>query len=217
MLIPESCTNYLLWLEAPRYDTWCKIQVLIVERSPFIQLSYTERHRTLDVYEAISLRKSVRAFQERGVPEAIVTRLLEAARIAPSASNRQEWRFVVVRDADTRKRLAQAACEQKFISEAPVVLACCADTDNHVMTCGQLSYPIDVAIAVDHITLCAATEGLGTCWIGAFYEDKVKDILRIPPPIRVVGLLPIGYPQDPSLKIKLRLPLEKTVKYEQWG
>jgi len=171
----------------------------------------------LDVYKAISLRKSVRAFQEKDVPEIIITRLLEAARIARSASNRQVWRFVVVRDVDTRKRLSQAACRQKFIAEAPVVLACCAETDDHVMACGQLCYPIDVAIAIDHITLCATAEGLGTCWIGAFYEDQVKEILHIPPHIRVVELLPIGYPQDPSPVVKKRLPLENIVKYEQWS
>jgi nitroreductase len=84
------------------------------------------------------------------------------------------------------------------------------------MTCGQASYPIDVAIAIDHITLCAASEGLGTCWIGAFYEDEVKKILAIPPEIRVVALLPIGYPQDPSPVRKFRLPLEKIVMPESW-
>ena len=150
------------------------------------------------------------------MPEETVTRLIEAARLAPSASNRQEWRFVVVRDADARKKLAQAARRQTFVAEAPVILACCAETDNHVMACGQLCYPIDVAIAIDHITLCAAAEGLGTCWIGAFYEDQVKEILHIPTNIRVVELLPIGYPQDPSPVEKRRLPLENIVKYERW-
>ena len=176
-----------------------------------------KRRKILDIYEAIYRRKSVRAFQEKDVPEEIITRLLEAARMAPSASNRQEWRFVVVRDLRTRKALSQAACGQRFISEAPVVLACCAETDNHVMTCKQLCYPIDVAIAIDHITLCASAEGLGTCWIGAFHEDQVKEILGIPPHIRVVELLPIGYPQDPSPVQKRRLPLENIMKYDRWS
>ena len=170
----------------------------------------------MDIYKAISLRKSVRAFQAKDVPKEIVARLLEAARIAPSASNRQEWRFVVVRNAATRKRLSEVACGQTFIAEAPVVMACCAETDDHVMACGQLSYPIDLAIAIDHITLCATSEGLGTCWIGAFHEDRVKEILHIPAQIRVVELLPIGYPQDPSHAEKQRLPLENIVRYEQW-
>jgi nitroreductase len=170
----------------------------------------------MDVYTAISTRKSVRAFQDREVPEEVVLRLFEAARLAPSASNRQEWRFVVVRNSETRKRLAIAANRQMFISEAPVIIVCCAETDGHVMTCGQQCYPIDVAIAIDHLTLCAASEGLGTCWIGAFDERKVKEILGIPKGIRVVELLPLGFPQDPSPVKKFRFPLQKIVKHEQW-
>ena len=170
----------------------------------------------MDVYEAISTRKSVRAFKERDVPEEVITRVLDAARKAPSANNIQEWRFVVIRDHETREKISQAACGQRFIATAPVVLACCADTDDHIMTCNQRAYPIDVAIAVDHIALCASAEGLGTCWVGAFYEDQVKKILGIPPRIRVVILMPLGYPQDPAPVSKFRLPLEKIVKYERW-
>jgi nitroreductase len=133
----------------------------------------------MDIYTAIATRKSVRAFLDREVPEELLLRLLEAARLAPSACNFQEWRFVVVRNAETRKRLAIAANRQMFVSEAPVVIVCCAETDGHVMACGQQCYPLDVAIAIDHLTLCAAAEGLGTCWIGAFDEGKVKEILSI--------------------------------------
>ena len=170
----------------------------------------------MEVYEAITARKSVRLFKDKDVPEDIVLKLLEAARLAPSASNRQEWRLVIVRDAAIRKKLALAAKGQKFVSQAPVVLVCCAETDGHVMTCGQLCYPIDLAITIDHITLCAVAEGLGTCWIGAFDEDQVKDILGIPSQVRVVELLPIGYPQDPAVMKKSRLAIEDIVKYEKW-
>lgn len=170
----------------------------------------------MDVYTSISTRKSVRAFRDRDVPENVISRLLEAARLAPSASNRQEWRFVVVRNPETRKRLARAASGQKFVGQAPVVIACCAETDGHVMACGQPCYPIDVAIAVDHLALCATAEELGTCWIGAFDEGQIKEILGISPQIRVVALLPVGYPQDPAPVEKSRLPLEKIVKYERW-
>ena len=100
---------------------------------------------------------------------------------------------MVVRNVETRKRLAIAANRQMFISEAPVVIVCCAETDGHVMSCGQQCYPIDVAIAIDHLTLCAAAEGLGTCWIGAFDEGKVKEILGISKGIRVVELLRFSY------------------------
>ena len=170
----------------------------------------------MDVYEAIATRKSVRMFQGREIAEDVLARLLEAARLAPSASNRQEWRFVVVRDAAARMRLAHAANEQMFVAEAPVLLVCCAETDGHRMSCGQLCYPIDVAIAIDHITLCAGAEGLGTCWIGAFDEEEVKHFLSIPPQVRVVALLPIGYPQDPMPAEKFRRPLEQIVRHERW-
>jgi nitroreductase len=170
----------------------------------------------MDVYEAIKMRKSVRSYESRDVPDEVLTRILDAARLAPSANNFQEWRFVVVRDAQTRRKIARAACRQTFVGEAPVVLACCAKDSRHVMTCGQASYPIDAAIAIDHITLCAAAEGLGTCWIGAFYEDEVKQILGIPPNIRVVALMPLGYPRDPEPVRKLRLSLKRIVSYESW-
>ncbi len=170
----------------------------------------------MDVFEAIRRRKSVRAFLDRDVPDEMVLALLDAARLAPSASNRQEWRFVVVRDATLRKQLADAAGGQKSVGEAPVVLVCCAETNGHVMACGQLCYPIDVAIAIDHITLCATAEGLGTCWIGAFDESQVKESLGIPAEIRVVELLPLGWPRDASPVEKKRLALDDIVKYERW-
>jgi nitroreductase len=170
----------------------------------------------MDIYEAVLTRKSVRAFTNQDIPEDVLRRVLEAGRHAPSANNFQEWRFVVVRDAQSRAKLSRAACRQSFVATAPVVLACCAEGTDHLMTCGQLSYPIDVAIAVDHITLCAAAEGLGTCWIGAFYEDEVKKLLGIPRQVRVVVLLPMGYPQNPTAVRKSRISLEKIVKYERW-
>jgi nitroreductase len=170
----------------------------------------------MDIYEAITTRKSVRAYKDDDVPEGVLARILEAARMAPSASNRQEWRFVVVRDDETRQQLMGAARNQRFVGQAPVVLACCAETDEHKMPCGHLSYTIDLAIAIDHITLCAAAEGLGTCWIGAFDEEQTKEILGIPAPIRVVALLPLGYPQDPAPVEKDRLALDEIVRHETW-
>ena len=168
------------------------------------------------VVDAIKTRKSVREYLDKPVEDEKLNAILEAARLAPSAGNRQEWRFVVVRDSKTRRRLAEAANNQTFIGQAPVVVAACAETDNHVMRCGQLCYPIDVAIALDHMSLAATELGLGTCWIGAFNEQKVKEILGIPEEIRVVQLMPLGYPSDPSLIRKSRLQLDRIVKHERW-
>jgi nitroreductase len=141
---------------------------------------------------------------------------LEAGRLAPSASNRQEWRFVVVREEKQRQKVAEAASEQTFVGEAPVIIVACAKTTGHIMMCGQKCYPIDVAIALDHKSLMAIELGLGTCWIGAFDENRIKEILHIPHKIRVVALMPIGYPVDPSIQEKNRFPLRKIVKHDHW-
>ena len=170
----------------------------------------------MTVMEAIRIRKSVRTFEEKPVEDEKLQAVLEAARLAPSASNRQEWRFVVVRDADARARLAKAAKNQTFVGEAPVVIACCAEGDPHVMSCGQECYPIDVAIAIDHMTLAAVELGLGTCWIGAFSEAEVKKALAIPEHVRVVELMPLGYPVDPAPKEKSRLSFDDIVHWEKW-
>jgi nitroreductase len=171
----------------------------------------------MDVSEAIKKRRSVRNYLDKPVEEDKLLKILEAARFAPSASNRQEWRFVVVKNKGMRSRLSQAAKGQSFVAEAPVVIACCAETDNHLMTCGQKCYPIDVAIAIDHMTLAAEELGLGTCWIGAFYEDEVKKILEIPEDIRVVELLCLGYAGGSLQQPKDRLAMEKIAFSEKWN
>jgi nitroreductase len=170
----------------------------------------------MDVFEAIAARKSVRAFLDRPLEEETLTRILDAARMAPSARNGQEWRFVVVRDRAMRERIAVEAARQPFIGAAAVLLACCAQTDGRIMRCGQPAYPIDVAIATDHLTLAAAALGLGTCWIGSFDETLVKQLLGIPSEVRVVQLMPLGYPVDPVPVTKGRLRQEEIVHQERW-
>jgi nitroreductase len=171
---------------------------------------------TLDIADAIRIRKSVRSYLNKAVEKEKLTAILEAGRLAPSASNRQEWRFVVVKDGEIRRKIAEAANNQRFVREAPVVIAACAETDGHVMGGGQACYPIDVAIALDHMTLAAVELGLGTCWIGAFDEYRVKQILRVPAEIRVVALMPLGYPSDASAVHKKRKAFDEIVKYEHW-
>jgi len=168
----------------------------------------------VDVFEAIEKRYSARKYERREVVQAKLLKIFEAVRLAPSAKNFQEWRFVIARDAATIQELSQAAF-QKFVGGAPLVIACCAETDGYVMTCGLEAYPIDVAIAIDHMTLAATARGLGTCWIGKFNADEVKRILRIPAEIKVVELLLLGYPAD-SWRPKQRLSLDTIMKYDHW-
>ncbi len=169
----------------------------------------------MDLFECIAQRYSCRAYQDRPVEKEKIEKVLDAARLAPSASNRQEWRFVLVTDPETRKALVPIAHDQAFVGEAPVVIAACAVNDGHVMSCDQASYPIDVAIALEHISLAATALGLGTCWIGAFREPPVKKLLDIPDNVRVVQLMPLGYPADKA-RPKTRLPIDQIHMWEKW-
>lgn len=163
----------------------------------------------------IQQRYSVRCYSPNKVEKEKLNTVLEAARLAPSAKNMQEWRFVVVQEAATIAKLQYAANNQPFVGEAPVLIACCATQTDYVMRCGQTAYPVDVAIAMEHMALQAVEEGLGTCWIGSFFEDQVKSILGIPDDIRVVELMTLGYPAGDS-KPANRLPMDKIVCYETW-
>jgi nitroreductase len=170
----------------------------------------------MDVRKAIQSRRSIRSYESREVEEEKLVRILESGRLSPSAGNRQERRFVIIRDAMTRKALSEAARDQTFVAQAPVVIAACSVESEYVMSCGQLAYPIDTAVAVDHMTLQAVEEGLGTCWIGAFDEKKVKEILNIPDNIRVVALMPLGHPSEIPHP-KARKSLEDIVMWEKWS
>lgn len=166
----------------------------------------------MHVLQAIKERRSIRQYQNRPVGEATLQQILEAARLAPSARNRQEWRFVVVKDAEQIRRIAEAA-EQPFIGTAPVVIAGVALNPERVMRCGVPTYAVDLAIAMTNITLAATAFGLGTCWIGAFDQEAVKRILRIPTDCKVVELMPLGYPAE-CPEARPRKPLSEIVSYD---
>jgi len=170
----------------------------------------------MDVMEAIEKRRSVRSYQNKSVSEEKLKKILEAARLAPSAKNLQSYKFIVVKDQKLRDKLMEAAANQSFVGEAPVVIVGVSLNPDYVMTCKIPAYPIDVAIALDHITLAATEEGLGTCWVGKFYQDKVKEILNIPEKYKVVALLALGYPAD-SPDIKYRKPLKELVCYDTFS
>jgi len=149
----------------------------------------------MEFEEVIKKRRSIRSYEEKPVPQKVLLKILEAARLAPSAKNRQPWKFIVVKDKEKRKRIAEASYYQNFIAEAPIVIVAVALEPDYIMSCGVPAYPVDLAIAVEHICLAACNEGLGTCWIGAFDQEKVKKILEIPEKYKVVALTPLGYPK----------------------
>lgn len=152
----------------------------------------------MDFYEVIRTRRSIRSYLQRPVPADVLNRVLEAARIAPSGSNLQPWRFIVVKDEDMKRRLATACGDQSFIAEAPLVIVACGCNIHynrgHYM--GDMSMLVDVSIAFTHLVLAARAEGLGTCWIGEFDNKEVKKILGVPRDVNVVAVTPLGYPKD---------------------
>lgn len=152
----------------------------------------------MDVAEAIRTRRSIRKYKSAPIPEEPLLRVLNAARLAPSAENLQPWKFIVVRDEDLKRQLIGACNNQKWIAEAPVIIAACGLLEDARARVGGYmdSIFMDVAVALTHASLEAASEGLGTCWITAFSEERVKSILSIPPDVRVVALTPLGYPDE---------------------
>ena len=141
----------------------------------------------MEVLQAIRARRSVRSYRSEPIPDEALSRMLEAARLAPSAMNYQPWRFIVVRSQDKKDRIARSGIFGRFLSQAPVVIVACGDM-------GSKYHVHDTCIALEHIVLAATSEGLGTCWIVSFNEQTVKELLKIPERFKVVALVSIGYP-----------------------
>lgn len=172
----------------------------------------------MDVFEAINTRKSIRAYGPKPVPNELLLKIAGAAQLAPSAGNIQPWHFIFVTDKDKRKKLSEGRYAG-FLVESPVVVVGCSD-----QKASPRWYMVDVTIALEHIALAAASEGLGTCWVGSFEEEKVKQLLKIPEEYRVVALLAMGYPREKlDLTRKLanliheRKKLDQIVSYDEFG
>ena len=168
----------------------------------------------MNVADAIRKRYSCRAYHERAIEQEKLDSIIEAARLAPSAKNLQDWRFVIVTKKETRRMMVEAANNQKFLEQAPAIIVACSNSD-HVMRCGQQIAPIDVAIALEHIALQATELGLATCWIGSFFPEKVRKILGIPSNINIIELMALGYPADQQTEPK-REPAKNIACREKW-
>lgn len=168
----------------------------------------------MDVLEAIRKRYSCRSYQDRPIEQEKLDSIFEAARLAPSAKNLQDWRFVAVTEKGTRQKVAACTNRPEVFNKAGVIIAACSVSDE-VMRCGQAVAPIDVSIALEHIALQATELGLGTCWIGSFDTEKVRTILGIPADINIIELMTIGYPAD-DLKQPNRKPIDKIMCYDKW-
>ena len=145
----------------------------------------------MDVVTAITERRSVRKYEAKPIPDKDLRTILESGRLAPSAANRQPWHFVVIRDPDQKRELSEACSGQTWMADAAVIIAGVGKP-----SVSEKWYPVDVAIAMQNMILAAAALGYGTCWIGAFDEDRVKSVLAIPEDLEVVALTPVGLPAD---------------------
>jgi len=152
----------------------------------------------MNVIEAVRTRRSVRKFRQKDIPDELLSKLIEALVAAPSAGNLQSRKFFFVRDGILRKQLAAVALGQNFIAAAPLAIVCCADSDIGLRygERGVQLYSIqDVAASVMCMMLAAHELGLGTCWVGAFDEKMVSQLMGLPPRLRPVAIVPVGYPE----------------------
>ncbi len=174
----------------------------------------------MDFDTLLKKRRVVRSFKDKKVNDAWVMKLLKNAHKAPSAGFLQQQEFIVVKDLETKAKLAEAAVGQDFIAQAPVVIVVCANTDRVVKRYGDRGVNfysiIDGAFASMLILLTVVNEGLAACFAGAFEDDKVSKILKLPNHVRPIGLIPVGYANEPPEKLD-RIHLEEITHYERYG
>lgn len=170
----------------------------------------------MNILEEIINRRSVRKYSSKPIASEKIARILEAARLAPTARNQQDWKLVLVKNTDVKDKLVDIASpHQQFLKQAPVIIAACALNSAYVMRCGHPAYLIDLAIVLEHIALQAVREGLGTCWIGSFDEEKAKAVLAIPKEIRIVELMSLGYSEQVPAPM-IRKALKDLVSWDSW-
>jgi nitroreductase len=170
----------------------------------------------MDTLEAIRKRRSVRSFRPDPVPEGDLRKILEAASWAPSAGNCQPLELVVVRDPKVKEEVKEAAFGQPFLEEAPVLVVVCAEverTTSRYGRRGELFYVQDTAAATQNLLLAATSLGYGTCWVGAFLEEEVSRVLRLPEGVRPLAIVPIGKSAE-SPEALPRRPLEEIVHWD---
>jgi len=172
----------------------------------------------MDLFKVIEKRRSIRKFKPKPVETEDLKRILEAGRLAPSGGNRQPWHFIIVKDSETKKALATASNNQQFIVDADTVVVALGipGMEHRPLSSTRIPYKQDPMIAVEHMILAATALGYGTCWIGAFKESEIKEILKIPEKLAVIALLPIGV-SDERLPPKPRKAFNEVFFRESYG
>jgi nitroreductase len=165
--------------------------------------------------ELIRARYSVRAYKSDPVDEDTLQRVLEAARLAPTAANRQPFQLIVIRTAGREAELGRIYGRDWFVQAPLIVCACAVPSQGWTRSDGKDYCDVDVAIVMDHLILAAADLGLGTCWVGAFDPDAAREVLGLPEDVEPIAFTPLGYPADQP-KPKKRKPLSELVRHERW-
>lgn len=165
----------------------------------------------MSLLDVILNRRSIRSYENKEIPQEILRQVLEAGRQAPSAANRQPIRFIVVTNSEAKNEFSKSLFG-KHIKNAPVVVVGCADEKSFLT--GKWA-AVDTTIALQNIVIAALTFGIGSCWIGSFSEQKVKELLKIPDEWKVVALLTLGYPAEQP-KAKNRKPFEELFSFNKF-
>lgn len=164
-----------------------------------------------DAIRAIMGRRSIRSFNPKPLPDKDLKAIVEAGRHAPSAANRQPWHIVVVRESEQKKRLAAACSNQMWLADAGAIVAGVGKPDVN-----EKWYSVDVAIALQNMVIAATSLGYGTCWIGAFDQGQVREVLGLPDSFVVVALTPVGFPKDEPTA-RPRMPLSEFASLDKYG
>jgi nitroreductase len=165
--------------------------------------------------ELVNKRASIRAYATTPVGEADLEAVLEAGRLAPSAANKQAWHFIVVREPVRRAELGHAYPREWFWKAPAILVVCVEPAKAWVRSDGKNYADVDGAIAMDHMTLCAADRGLGTCWIGAFDPARLRRVLGLPEGVEPLAMTPLGKPAEPG-RAKSRKAVAEVVRHERW-
>lgn len=180
----------------------------------------------MEFESVIKSRESIRNYSDKKVEDEKIDFMLECTRLAPSWANKQCWQFVVIKDKKTIEKLSKTSLINRWLKNVPVIIVACGDPKQSGFRNDMHYFLVDVSIALEHLVLAARDKGLGTCWIGAFDEKKVKEILKIPENIRVVAFTPVGYPKGKKgfggklrkivVKGKKRKSLDKMIHNNKW-
>ena len=160
----------------------------------------------MEFSEVIKLRHSCRNYSDKEIQLEVLEDILNAGKYAPSAQNRQPWRYIIIRDKELIKKIAFHSIVGSmnfFIKDAPVIIVACGDTDASLRFNGQEYYLVDVAISFQQMMLAAWNHGVGSCWLAAFDEEQLRKLLDLPKKYRIVGFSPFGYPKDKSIYSKI--------------